>query len=1068
MGAFCANAVAALALLWLVDSASLWYRCPLFPRVSALISILLLQTLTSFALCGLVLGFFEFLLFNLSATIAGLYGSMRKRGADEKYILKIQSLVITCYFIPLIYYLSYRLFQGAGISRSAIAPVGSYLTGTVLTGLAYILVWVLVTEARAYSATRRRGILKPIIHMVLMGWLILFFYWADATLYVRLYGYIHYVLCLLSLASAQIFLALLWNQLSFKSMEDFVRPFQYRRAFLIAAVVIFIFVITTIKVNRNQELRYLAFEKSVTGAKVARLLSGLRVYPPPRGMMPDLVRARELWADRGYRASPYKGTARGMNVLLITVDALRPDYLGAYGASHSVTPTMDALAKEAIICDSYFCQVVPATSFSIASFFASDFVTEPFGKMSRPPVTLPPILKNSGYVTIQAHSQIYDFTMSSYINYGWEVYAPERYQKTADSRFSDEVTADCAVESIFDSWDKPFFLWADFMGPHHFDRSQIPGSGAANIGAQELEIAKDKAVYRNALAYVDGKIAKILDALVRKGIEDETIVIITADHGEAFGEHGFRFHGRTAYNEVIRIPLILRIPGICAANIQVNCGNLDLAPTILDALGLPIPSSFKGCSLLSLVHSGQPPFPDFILCRSLSVDALILDQYKLIHNRENNIMELYDIQSDSLEQENLVSREESRAMDMASLLGGLLAELDKRELIPAGKIKVGVEKARPLDEYLRDLDSPSLEARMKAVQDLGELGAREAVPFFLRLLDSDEQFPIKFEVVNSLGKIGDPAAIFHLEQALNSEEPLLRQQAILAISQIDDPRVPQILVGALHEENDMKTLKILYDSLIALNHPHSIRALIDYRVRRDAPLRSPDNLKASREVRERNESLYNMPLVAFIRGGNEEIVELLLNWEKEADPITRKNIWTILLALRKEGLRADELGRVVCLDRWWLSGMACEGAKKDSPTQPRLVWRKVKEGIREAPFSDCPLIDLRAQSKGREGSILNLRTFVRPTRRQEGHILVWFSGEIRLWNNDKLVFAQQRSYLDARLVDFVPLSLAEGWNEIRVEARVDPRSRSSNIFGAALLLPSEAEGEMLEISDDAP
>jgi len=73
-----------------------------------------------------------------------------------------------------------------------------------------------------------------------------------------------------------------------------------------------------------------------------------------------------------------------------------------------------------------------------------------------------------------------------------------------------------------------------------------------------------------------------------------------------------------------------------------------------------------------------------------------------------------------------------------------------------------------------------------------------------------------------------------------------------------------------------------------------------------------------------------------------------------------------------------------------------------------------------------------------------------------------------LWNNDKLVFAQQRSYLDARLVDFVPLSLAEGWNEIRVEARVDPRSRSSNIFGAALLLPSEAEGEMLEISDDAP
>ncbi|MGH7339900.1 MAG: sulfatase family protein, partial [Candidatus Rokuibacteriota bacterium] len=175
-------------------------------------------------------------------------------------------------------------------------------------------------------------------------------------------------------------------------------------------------------------------------------------------------------------------------------------------------------------------------------------------------------------------------------------------------------------------------------------------------------------MYREALAYVDAQLEILFRRLKETGRWDRTIVVVTADHGEAFFEHGFAAHGDQLYEELVKVPLLLRIPGEPAAADRRPAQILDVPPTLLGALGLPAHPSFQGVDL-------RAPVQDPDRCRFVVVHtpfarqyAVLRSGYKLIYDEQRERSLLFDLRADPAEKRNLSGEEPERAADLLSRL----------------------------------------------------------------------------------------------------------------------------------------------------------------------------------------------------------------------------------------------------------------------------------------------------------------------------------------------------------------------------------------------------------------
>ncbi|MCP4660971.1 MAG: sulfatase-like hydrolase/transferase, partial [bacterium] len=205
------------------------------------------------------------------------------------------------------------------------------------------------------------------------------------------------------------------------------------------------------------------------------------------------------------------------------------------------------------------------------------------------------------------------------------------------------------------------------------DASELPrfvqtlSASGREISLAEAGIPLDgagavKAAYHSEIRFLDQALGRFFDALDHSGVGDDAVVVLTADHGEAFFEHGLMEHG-LLYDENLRIPLIIRAPGRLGAGKRIpqQVSTIDVAPTILDLVGLPIPAGMEGRSLVPLVGGEEEADRDFyslVLGNGLSFQAG--GRYKLIVRaalgQENfGINELFDLVEDPLEQRNLLA-----------------------------------------------------------------------------------------------------------------------------------------------------------------------------------------------------------------------------------------------------------------------------------------------------------------------------------------------------------------------------------------------------------------------------
>lgn len=320
------------------------------------------------------------------------------------------------------------------------------------------------------------------------------------------------------------------------------------------------------------------------------------------------------------------------NVLLIVVDTLRADRLGAYGNQRGLSPFLDEVAAKGVVFSNAFAAsswTVP----SIASLFTSHYpsqhhVTTFDSKIPDDAVTLAEKLAAHGY---SGSGFLANFRLTEALGYAqgfdhWRTYTGDQRSgtKTRGSRLRseslrwlDDLPSDLA--------EKRQLLYLHYMEPHapyqprqpYRSRFFKPVDGvdeaAANAKVGRMNFAavtwRDiellQSLYDGEVASVDAELRLLFDELERRGFLDRALVVVTADHGEEFKEHGRTAHGHALYDESIRVPLIILAPGFEPHVVEQNVSLTDVAPTILDLLKLPPEPAFEGRSLVGLMDGSS-------------------------------------------------------------------------------------------------------------------------------------------------------------------------------------------------------------------------------------------------------------------------------------------------------------------------------------------------------------------------------------------------------------------------------------------------------------------------------
>ena len=370
------------------------------------------------------------------------------------------------------------------------------------------------------------------------------------------------------------------------------------------------------------------------------------------------------------------------NVVLISIDSLRADHLGSYGYDRQTSPNIDRLAAEGVL----FTQAMSTTSWTLPAHVSlltglypqAHDVLRAREKLADSVPTLAEAMSAQGYATAAFVSA--PFLNSSYgMNRGFEHYDDHSvdYENHADSHTG---STSLRIHRAVDQWlrtntEQPFFLLAhywdvhyDYTPPPPYDRMFDPDY-VGDITSVDFEenphIAKGMAardlthlaaLYDGEIAYTDEFIGKLLDLLAELHIDDSTLVVITSDHGDEFFEHGGKGHFRTLFEEVLRVPLIIRFPNrrFSPQRIDEVVSLVDVAPTVLDFIGADSVPPMQGRSLMPLLSGETVSFPTTYASLKEARAAIRSNDHKYIYNFNTGISRLYDLDRDPSEHQNLL------------------------------------------------------------------------------------------------------------------------------------------------------------------------------------------------------------------------------------------------------------------------------------------------------------------------------------------------------------------------------------------------------------------------------
>ena len=408
------------------------------------------------------------------------------------------------------------------------------------------------------------------------------------------------------------------------------------------------------------------------------------------------------------------------NAVVIVVDTLRRDHLGAYGYARDTSPHLDTLAAEGTRFDRAYA-TAPWTQPSVASMLTglhpgshgADRLLRSLPAAAR---TLPEILAAEGYATgcVVSH-----FLVGPRFGFDQGCETMIHGSALGVSAFSTPGVTERGTE-LLEAWAlerRPFLLWLHYFDPH-YEYRRHPGTGFAAGAVGRLDGEQSVAelrslapppsdaeagfvrdLYDEEVRFTDAGIGRLLRRLEHIGLAKQTVVVVVADHGEEFWERGWLGHTRSLHDELLRVPLVIRAPGAPAGRVATAPVSLvGLVPTLLELLDIETDTSFQAGSFASLVTgTGRRFEPEPVLgetefwrqaldervspavrdrgaLRAVGADdlvrrqALVQGRHKLIRDPATGAVELYDLERDPEERDDLALRESGLARELTASL----------------------------------------------------------------------------------------------------------------------------------------------------------------------------------------------------------------------------------------------------------------------------------------------------------------------------------------------------------------------------------------------------------------
>ncbi len=319
------------------------------------------------------------------------------------------------------------------------------------------------------------------------------------------------------------------------------------------------------------------------------------------------------------------------NVVLITIDTLRHDHLGAYGYDRDTSPNIDAVADHGTLFEHSWAHA-PSTRYSLPAILTGryplnvdyDYSVQGWPGISEDNTTIAEIVQGQGYRTAAFTNHWY-FSRVRSMDQGFDIYdnSNQRLHEMDGDAGPAETTgsssrqqSDSALEFLAghledDEADEPFFLWVHYYDPHYVYQKHE----GFDFGDERVDL------YDSEIAFTDHHIGRVFDDLRQRGVWDETAVIVASDHGEGFGERGIYLHGYDLYAPQTRVPLVMRVPGTQPRRIDMPVGHVDILPTIANLVGAEPSREMMGRSLIDLITGEHPDDEDRWVFQQLSYEG---------------------------------------------------------------------------------------------------------------------------------------------------------------------------------------------------------------------------------------------------------------------------------------------------------------------------------------------------------------------------------------------------------------------------------------------------------------
>ena len=688
--------------------------------------------------------------------------------------------------------------DGARLARGALVLLGAVCAGGLAVGVStgrhfaswgargpFVAVLVVAGGAagalvapRVTALVRRPGRLGLLgVAVVVAAWL------ADAFVLPRLYPAFHLALFSTTLVGGAV------SALGIRSLSGAAVWLRRAFALLVGAVALGCAVRSphaARELERFSNLRIILVEHAPILGRTVEATEALR---PRDGPEPGI--AASASSPRAPTEVARSLDWTGHDIVLVTVDALRADHVSAYGYARPTTPSFDALGREGTVFDAAYCPT-PHTSYSITSMMTGKYLRPLLALgLGEDSETWAQDLRRYGWRTAAFYPPAVFFIDEDRFPHFEETHLGFEYAKV---EFADPALREQQVAGYLDGApaSSPLFLWVHFFEPHepYVSHPEHVFTGGPSA---------DEDAYDGEIAVADDGIGRIV-RLVRAR-RPGAVVIVTADHGEEFGEHGGRYHGTTVYEEQVRVPLVVAGPGVrSGVHVATVVQTIDLLPTALSALGIPRPARLRGRDL-GPVLAGDARAVDggFGFAETDDYALVASGPDRLVCERRAAACALYRPVDDPLERRDLSRTDAGRFDELRQVLRSVERDHGRYEggsgPVWPEALRRGLQgDAEASTDVAALLDDADVVIRRKAAEVSFSLHVPSTAPQLRRALAHDEDDVVRRWAAVALTRASaDVPAL--VETLLKDPLPEWRRRAALALGEHGDSRACEELAS---------------------------------------------------------------------------------------------------------------------------------------------------------------------------------------------------------------------------------------------------------------------------------